>query len=104
MASAAKGMTSDYLWDGPEDGPLLVLAPGSGGSMRHPWMTEVATALAETGLRIARFDFPYMRQGRKAPDREPVLLQTWLDVIEELRPDAIGGKSMGGRIASMLAD
>ena len=97
-------MESDYLWNGPEDGPLLVLAHGSGAGMRSAWMGEVAGALGAAGLRVARFDFPYMRQGRKAPDREPLLLQAWRDVIAELKPRAIGGKSLGGRIASMLAD
>jgi len=67
-------------------------------------MTEVAAALGAAGLRVARFDFPYMRAGRKAPDKEPVLRQAWLEVIAELKPRAIGGKSMGGRIASMVAD
>ncbi len=67
-------------------------------------MSDVAGALGKAGLRVARFDFPYMRAGRKAPDKAPVLCQTWLDVIAELKPRAIGGKSMGGRIASMVAD
>lgn len=95
----------EYLWNGPGDGPLLVLAPGSGASMRSPWMEDVASALGEAGVRVARFDFPYMREERRRPpDREPILLKTWLEVIAELKPRAIGGKSMGGRIASMLAD
>lgn len=72
--------------------------------MRSPWMTEVAAALGEAGLRVARFDFPYMRAGRKAPDREPVLRKAWHEVIAELKPQAIGGKSMGGRMASLVAD
>ncbi len=95
----------EYLWNGPEGGPLLVLAPGSGASMRSPWMEDVASALGEAGIRVARFDFPYMREERRRPpDREPILRKTWLEVIAELQPRAIGGKSMGGRIASMLAD
>lgn len=67
-------------------------------------MSDVAGALAKAGLRVARFDFPYMKAGRKAPDKAPVLCRAWLDVIAELKPRAIGGKSMGGRIASMVAD
>ncbi|HYN19586.1 MAG TPA: alpha/beta family hydrolase, partial [Thermoanaerobaculia bacterium] len=75
-------------------------------------MNIVARGLAERGLRVARFEFPYMRARREAgkrgaPDREPVLRQTWLSVIAELGGGGrvvIGGKSMGGRIASMIAD
>ena len=75
--------------------------------MRSTFMAKVARGIGEGGFRVARFEFPYMRERRKVPDREPVLRQTWLDVIESLgggRKVAIGGKSMGGRIASMVAD
>lgn len=75
-------------------------------------MTTFAQRLAGTDLRVVRFEFPYMRarrghHGRSTPDREPVLLDTWRKVIESLgggRRLAIGGKSLGGRIASMVAD
>jgi predicted alpha/beta-hydrolase family hydrolase len=63
------------------------------------------------GLRVVRFEFPYMAQRRttgkqRPPDREPILLDAWRHVIEALGPKrlVIGGKSMGGRIASMVAD
>jgi len=80
--------------------------------MDTPWMTNVARGIAAHGIRVVRFEFPYMaarRTGGKrgAPDRQPVLLQTWRDVIAELGGGAavaIGGKSMGGRMASMVAD
>ena len=66
--------------------------------------------LALRGFRVVRFEFPYVAERRKTgrmrpPDREPVLRQTWLDVIMSLDPKQliIGGKSLGGRIASLIA-
>jgi len=75
-------------------------------------MAWFARALAERGIRVARFEFPYMaaRRGpaakRRPPDRPPVLIDTWRRVIASLRGNTlvIGGKSLGGRIASMVAD
>jgi predicted alpha/beta-hydrolase family hydrolase len=79
-------------------------------------MDTIAAGLAGGGVRVARFDFPYMaemqRSGRRrAPDREPVLLATWREVIERVLSGGvprgrllIGGKSMGGRTASLIAD
>lgn len=74
-------------------------------------MEKAARGLAADGFRVARFEFPYMharRAGgaRGAPDRPAVLKETWLAAIRELGPArlVIGGKSLGGRIASMVAD
>ncbi len=74
-------------------------------------MEFFAQRLAEGGLCVVRFEFPYMAQRRRGgskrpPDREDVLRQTWLEVIGQFRETrlVIGGKSMGGRIASMIAD
>ncbi len=77
-------------------------------------MTAVARGLGERGLRVARFEFPYMRArrdggSRRAPDPAPALQAAWLEAIAILRRDTaqdpvLGGKSMGGRIASMVAD
>lgn len=80
--------------------------------MDSPFMTRAARSLAGSGARVARFEFPYMGSrraggGRKMPDREPVLRQSWLDAIDLVRGARslfIGGKSLGGRIASMVAD
>jgi predicted alpha/beta-hydrolase family hydrolase len=80
--------------------------------MDAPFMTSVARGLEERGIHVIRFEFPYMaarRRGEKrgVPDREPVLLQSWRDVVAEHAGGerlAIGGKSLGGRIASMIAD
>lgn len=104
----------NLLFDGPEDARwTLTLAHGAGAPMDSPSMTNIARGLGRSGIRVARFEFPYMearrRTGRRggAPDREPALRQRWMDVIGELRGAsrlAIGGKSMGGRIASLIAD
>jgi predicted alpha/beta-hydrolase family hydrolase len=100
-----------FLIDGDESAKRTFLfAHGAGGPMRTPWMTRVAKGLAEHGIRVVRFEFPYMAAKKKAPDREPVLLESWREAITEQRDAAgsgaifIGGKSMGGRMASMVAD
>jgi predicted alpha/beta-hydrolase family hydrolase len=102
----------DFLFDGPDREITLILAHGAGAPMDSPFMNTMARGLAEQGLRIARFEFPYMRhrregRGSRPPDREPVLLQTWRDAVEALGGGdrvVIGGKSMGGRMASLVAD
>jgi len=79
--------------------------------MDTAFMNAFAEGMASAGLRVARFEFPYMasfrRTGQKRPpDREPVLRKTWLQVVTMLGRErlVIGGKSMGGRIASLIAD
>ncbi len=105
--------TPELLFDGPEHADLmLVLAHGAGAPMDSPFMDEIAAGVAGRGLRVARFEFPYMQArraggGKRPPDRQPLLLETWRRVISSLgNPSAliIGGKSMGGRMASMVAD
>ena len=99
------------LLDGPDDAPLtIVLAHGAGAPMDSTFMAAFAEELAAEGYRAARFEFPYMAERRrtgtkKPPDRAHVLLDTWRVVIGELGGNGlvIGGKSMGGRIASMIA-
>jgi predicted alpha/beta-hydrolase family hydrolase len=102
----------EIRFDGPADAPLTVaLAHGAGAPMDSPFMETVAAGLASAGWRVARFEFPYMAARRadgrrRPPDREPVLRATWLAVIARLGAarTVIGGKSMGGRIASLVAD
>lgn len=97
--------------DGPGDAPMTVaLAHGAGAPMDSPFMDAMADGLAQTGLRVARFEFPYMARRRedgkrRPPDRQPVLIETWRAVVETLGRDdlVVGGKSMGGRMASILA-
>lgn len=86
--------------------PLLVLAHGAGAGQRHPFMVTVARGLAERGVEVVTFDFPYMREKRKAPDKAPVLEAAFRDAVAEAGGSGrlfIGGKSMGGRIATHLA-
>lgn len=107
----------DFLIDDPKRGPktakrTFIFAHGAGGAMDTPWMTRVARGLAEQGIRVVRFEFPYMAARRKggkrgAPDREPVLLDAWREAVAaqgDPKKIVIGGKSMGGRMASMVAD
>lgn len=89
----------------------LVLAHGAGAGQHSPFMVETAHALAARGVTTATFDFPYVAQGRKVPDKGPVLEAAWREAIALARDHAdfaglplfIGGKSMGGRIASQVA-
>ncbi len=99
--------TLELLFDGPADGPPIALAHGAGVGPQHIAMVTLARELGSHGLRVVRFAFPYMAAGRKAPDREPVLIDMWRAVIAALGDPsglAIAGRSMGGRIASMVAD
>ena len=102
----------DLLFDGPKNArQTIALAHGAGAGMDTPFLTSFAHGLALSGFRIARFEFPYMagyrNSGkRRPPDSQAVLRQTWLRVVELLgrKGLVIGGKSMGGRLASMVAD
>jgi hypothetical protein len=108
---------SGFRFDGPSGArSRLVLAHGAGAPMDDPFLETIAGGLAARGVRVARFEFPYMarrrREGvRRPPDRTPVLLDAWREALRALReaepaatPPAIGGKSLGGRMASLLAD
>jgi hypothetical protein len=102
----------DFLFDGPKSARLtLILAHGAGAAMDSPFMETIAKGLAKAGIRIARFEFPYMAERRKSgkkrpPDSANTLLNTFRAAAAAMngKPFAIGGKSMGGRIASMVAD
>lgn len=99
------------LIDAPDDAPFTIaLAHGAGAAMDSPFMQAFAAGLAARGLRCVRFEFPYMATRRvdgkkRPPDRAPVLIDTWRAVIAHLNHGSlvIGGKSMGGRIASQVA-
>jgi predicted alpha/beta-hydrolase family hydrolase len=90
---------------------LLVLAHGAGAGQSHPFMVRYARGLAAHGLDVVTFNFPYMETGRRAPDRAPVLEDAFRRAIvgatAHRHVDAtrlfIGGKSMGGRMATHLA-
>src|SRR4051794_14331115 len=86
---------------------MLVLGHGAGSPMASPFLTGFSEQIAELGVATHRFDFPYMRAGRRAPDRAPVLIEAYREAwsrAAELAaglPVFAGGRSMGGRIASM---
>ena len=88
---------------------VFVLAHGAGAGQMSRFMVEAAGGLAGRGVTTATFDFPYVTAGRKVPDRAPVLERAWRDAIDAARTQFgdltlfIGGKSMGGRIASHVA-
>ncbi len=105
------------LFDGPKKSDaVVILAHGAGAPMDSPFMAAFADGLAAAGYRVGRFEFPYMQRRRqegtkRPPDRAPVLETSWREVVDEVRDASpsqakivIGGKSMGGRIASMIAD
>ena len=105
-------MLDQMIFDGPADARLtLALAHGAGAPMDSPFMDAFAAGVAARGYRVARFEFPYMAErreagGKRPPDRQPALLDSWRQAIAALGPEnlVIGGKSMGGRMASLIAD
>jgi uncharacterized protein len=95
--------------DGGSGAPLVVLAHGAGAPLDSPFMETFAGGLADAGLRVWRFNFPYMEQARKAPDKQPKLEQTFTEVLDVARAEDApalfaGGKSLGGRIASHVGE
>ncbi len=104
-------MTQPVLINGPQNGPFLVLAHASGSGMDSPFMDAIAAALAGHGIAVARFEFAYMAARRDGGKRAPPPPVTRLEVEyrDFLRQFpfpaiAIGGKSLGGRVASRIVD
>jgi predicted alpha/beta-hydrolase family hydrolase len=87
----------------------LVVAHGAGAGQTSPFLVRTARGLAARGVSCATFDFAYMESGRRVPDPAPVLEARWRDALASALktfaglPLFIGGKSMGGRIASHVA-
>ena len=87
----------------------MVVGHGAGAGQASPFMVRTAEGLAARGIAAATFDFPYIAAKRHVPDRTDVLERSWRDAIDAARvafpalPLFIGGKSMGGRIASHVA-
>ena len=100
------------LITGPEDAlATILLAHGAGAPMDSAGMTSITEALGGAGFRVARFEFIYMaarRSGQRKPPPKAELLQdeyrTAVKALDLSGPLIIGGKSMGGRVASMVAD
>jgi predicted alpha/beta-hydrolase family hydrolase len=92
-------------------GRLLVLAHGAGAGQQHPFITAMASLLAARGIDVVTFDFDYMRERRKVPDKAPVLEACFGRAVDWATAQPafsghrlfIGGKSMGGRMATHLA-
>lgn len=108
-----------WLWTpaqlaGALDAPTLLLAHGAGAPMDSDFMNRMAADLAAQGISVLRFEFPYMalrRHGgsKRPPNPQAQLLECWREVYALVRPFvagrlAVGGKSMGGRMASLIAD
>jgi predicted alpha/beta-hydrolase family hydrolase len=103
--------TTAVVYRAREPRATIVLAPGAGAPQTHPWMVMVAEALSERALEVVTFNFLYSEAGRRVPDRNDLLEETWRAVIAAVRVRGdvegrrlyIGGKSMGGRIATQVA-
>ncbi len=102
---------NNVIIDGENNPITFVFAHGAGAGMDHEFMQSVAKGLAFKGIRVIRFNFPYMIKRaedgkRRPPDRAPKLLEAYQDIIKQCDADklVIGGKSMGGRMASHLSE
>jgi uncharacterized protein len=99
------------IYAAPQAKAALILAHGAGAGQKSPFMVRFAKGMADRGITTATFDFAYIEAKKSVPDRAPVLEQRWRDALEEAKTKkefkgltiAIGGKSMGGRIASHIA-
>ncbi|GAA5316505.1 MAG: hypothetical protein AseanaTS_17090 [Candidatus Pelagadaptatus aseana] len=98
--------------EGRPEWPLFVFAHGAGAPMDSDFMNRMTELLLERRVAVARFEFPYMAERRengkkRPPNGQKQLLDCWREVFAECKADRkliIGGKSMGGRMASMIAD
>lgn len=89
-------------------GRTLLLAHGAGTDQRHRLVSDLAAGLVAAGWRVLTFDYPYRAEGRRPPDRTPVLLACHRAVFETVSgptgtPPVLAGRSMGGRVGTMLA-
>ena len=107
-------MSTNFLFDGPEDARVtILLAHGAGAPMDSASMNATTKVLVAGGFRVARFEFGYMASrrteaGRRPPPRADKVMPEFVAAVDDLGPTdgplIIGGKSMGGRVASMVAD
>ncbi|MHB2015987.1 MAG: alpha/beta hydrolase family protein [Candidatus Xenobia bacterium] len=107
QVEVAPGQTVSLCAEGTPGGVGVLLGHGAGSNMNHPSLVGLVERLAARGLAAGRYNFPYTELGRKAPDRQPVLLATVRAVAERFRRELklkrllLGGRSMGGRMASL---
>lgn len=105
---------TDFLINKPDKKAIahVILAHGAGAPMDTPFMNTIAEGLASNGILVSRFEFPYMAMRRvdgkrRGPGNATKLIDNWREAVKESvgeLPLFIGGKSMGGRVASMIAD
>jgi predicted alpha/beta-hydrolase family hydrolase len=102
----------EYVAEGQDLHATLILGHGAGAPQQSPWMVQIARRLAARGVTVVTFNFPYAERRKSAPDKTEVLEATWTATIRAVRARQparnrprlfIGGKSMGGRIASHVA-
>src|SRR5580698_9896435 len=109
FAVGSVGDVSAILVRPPDARWLLVLGHGAGAGMRHPFMTALSRELGAEKIATFRYQFPYMENRRKAPDRPPTLTSTVAAAVKAAHsavpelPLLAGGKSMGGRMTSTTA-
>jgi predicted alpha/beta-hydrolase family hydrolase len=112
MPASTRQTEDGWMVNGPERARItLALAHGAGAGMDTDFMNYFAENLAGRAVKVVRFEFPYMVERRQTgkrrpPDRETRLRSAWLEVCKTLATTrlVIGGKSMGGRLATMVAD
>ncbi len=105
---------TDFLINKPDKKAIahVILAHGAGAPMDTPFMNTIAEGLASNGILVSRFEFPYMAMRRvdgkrRGPGNATKLIGIWREAVKQTSTDLplfIGGKSMGGRVASMIAD
>ena len=103
----------EYLVDGPKKSDqVLIIAHGAGAPMDSDWMNDVASQISAAGIKTVRFEFPYMVERRESgkkrpPNTKKVMLETWHQVVSDWSTEQkiyLSGKSMGGRMASLMID
>ncbi|PTT46652.1 alpha/beta fold hydrolase [Aeromonas sp. HMWF016] len=102
----------EVIREGAVDAPVrILLAHGAGAGMEHTFLAELSRLLAGPDIEVVRFNFPYMSKRaldgkRRPPDRQPVLLAHWREVVREFAHPRLflAGKSMGGRMAAEISD
>src|SRR5947209_20148132 len=99
---------SGLLTSADDPAAFAIIAHGAGAGMEHPFMVGASEGLAENGVSVLRFNFVYAEEGRRSPDRPALLTEAWSAALETGLaragglPVVAGGKSMGGRIASVI--
>jgi len=107
LFDAGKGEVSGAFATPSPGSPVLVIAHGAGAGMEHPFLVGFTGAINELGVATMRFNFPYMEAGRRSPDNPSAAVAAWRAATEAAgsragsAPVLAGGKSFGGRMASV---